>query len=135
MDNFQVSFSLLYLSIPIVLQNAMGILIAMSHGERIMVRLFILFIGLFFTVSVLAKMPPTSPTEKSTAPPNCAVWFDGCNQCRVGVNPKTGQQILACTRKYCPQSSLKPAKCLKQKTHIIETKKHPKHQRYAQAEK
>ena len=83
-----------------------------------MMRLMILFVGLLFTLSVAAKSQ-TSPSPKPKIPANCAVWFDGCNQCRVAVSHQSGQQMLACTRKFCPPKSLAPARCLQEKSDII----------------
>eukprot|EP01083_Nonionella_stella_P019930 55329_1 len=44
----------------------------------------------------------------SKIPRGCVVWFDGCNRCRVGPN-----DLLACTRRFCDDSSLRRPRCLK----------------------
>ncbi|QQR83477.1 hypothetical protein IPJ72_06860 [Candidatus Peregrinibacteria bacterium] len=36
----------------------------------------------------------------------CQAWFDGCNNCHVNGD------VMACTKKFCPQESLQPATCL-----------------------
>merc|ERR1711916_234154 len=53
---------------------------------------------------------PRRPVDEdfSKPPPNCMVWFDGCNKCRV-----MGDDKLACTRMACRER--KESKCLKWK--------------------
>lgn len=70
--------------------------------------LSILAVGIFLTAcSVDQKKIEPKEDIQVEIPMNCETWFDGCNNCMV-----MDDGGLACTRKYCPDKSLKPSKCM-----------------------
>lgn len=48
-----------------------------------------------------------SSTNSTHIPRNCAIWYDGCNKCRV----KAGQ-LAGCTKMMCAEKDKQAAKCV-----------------------
>merc|ERR1712072_1341115 len=58
------------------------------------------------------ESPPEAPDNSPPAVPcsnGCKMWFDGCNTCTCDNEGEIG----GCTKKYCPEPTLKEPKCLK----------------------
>jgi len=58
------------------------------------------------------ESPPEAPDNSPPAAPcsnGCKLWFDGCNTCECDNEGKIG----GCTKKYCPEPTLKEPMCQK----------------------
>lgn len=75
-------------------------------------------IVLMVALSMLAGCQTgTQEVKKETSaaiPAECTMWFDGCNNCMVSDG-----QIAGCTRKYCPDETMKEPKCLEVKKEAL----------------